>query len=278
MRFDPKVSRAKLPRRSTGPTPAWRRILSTRWFPYLVVLPVGVVIILVVSLTSGGDDGPPDPLDPRDFPVQSSIGALLQPQAGEIPDEAQRLGSSHGFLARLPQLDAFAIWDDYVQEPRLIAFDSWLDVDGEFVSLALYPALDEELAVRAFAALREANQPDLMELVVPRDGTPRVFRSLETLDFSAGDESHASIIAFGGREAVTAEGGIVPEREVWTYWVRVEGVILVGARTRAPGAQAPLSRPIDLQAVLRAAAERIAAFNPATDIPADLLPAAQDAE
>ncbi len=42
MRFDPKVSRAKLPRRSHDPTPAWRRILSTRWFPYLVVLPVGV--------------------------------------------------------------------------------------------------------------------------------------------------------------------------------------------------------------------------------------------
>ena len=206
----------------------------------------------------------------------------LSPLPGEIPDEAQRLGSSHGFLARLPQLNAFSIWDDYVQEPRLIAVDGWLDVDGEFVSLALYPGLDEELAVRAFVSIREANQPDLLELVVPRDGTPREFRSLETLDFSAGDESYAFIIAFGGTQAVTAQGGIVPEREVWTYWVRVEGVILVGARTRAPGAQAPLSPPIDLEAAVRAAAERVAAFDPATDILPDLLPppqeAAQDAE
>ena len=263
MRFDPKVSRAKLPRRSTDPTPAWRRILSTRWFPYLVVLPVGVGIILAVALVSSGDDGPPDPLDPREFPVQSSIGALLQPLPGEIPDEAQRVGSSHGLLARLPQLDAFATWDDYIQEPRLIAVDGWLDVDGEFVSLALYPGLDAERARRAFAAIREAGQPDWMELVVPRDGTPRVFRSLETLEFSAGDESHASILAFGGTGGGTAEGGVVPEREVWTYWVRVDGVILVGARTRAPGAQAPLSPPIDLEAVVRAAAERVGAFDAA---------------
>ena len=275
------------------------RFLRAHWLPYLVVLPVGAVIVIVVAvLTAGGeDDDAPEarqfvhlhldgvahphggagvpgasPLD--EHPLERALGALVEPEPGLIPPSAAAAGS-HTFLGLLfvsrdPHFDA---WSAYMQVPGLLALQGWREgegVEAGFASTSLYPAADAQLAAAAFESLRRADGAQILSIT---DANLELEAFQRLADPGLGDES----LAYRIRHQVRGQSPAAA-RDTTVIWVRVGGSVFFSARSEFAhaGAEVPAPEAVDIEALVRSLAARVAAFDPAA--PASPSASPDDAE
>jgi hypothetical protein len=271
-----------------APRPAWRRALTSKWFPYLVVLPAGAVLVLVLAFVVFDSDAAPrgDGIDPRDFPVEWSLRSLIEPAPGEIPAAATPVRGGHAFILTLGSVpaDRYEPWGDYIYEDALVGIRGWVEADDQVVSIQIYSSQDEEAAREAFASLPDSRASDILRYTVPLSNLDINFiRDYQVLRISGiGDETYAYRLRHGTDDRQSEVGtreAVIPgfDVDVTAIWARIGGVIIVGARNERPGINVPSRELIDLETLVRNAALRIAAFDPATDILPELLePRAED--
>ena len=250
-------------------------LLRSRWLPYLVLLPAGVTLILVLAFVvfdRGASQQEPRGTAHADFPVEFALAALVAPGPGEIPEGVEPAAGAHAFLLFLRDsaVPRFAPWARYVQNSDLIGFTGWVDADGSFVSLALYPGRDADLAETAFAALRAASGEEILSITsIEPDEILREFAPLASPGI--GDEAFAYRLRHGTEErgsdrnpdAVPQPGRV---RDVAVIWARVDGVILFAARNASAGTGVPEAGrepALEIEALARNLAGRVAAFDPA---------------
>ena len=251
-------------------------LLRSRWLPYLVLLPAGVTLILVLAFVvfDRGESKPaPRGTAHADFPVEFALAALVEPGPGEIPEGVEPAAGAHAFLwlLRDSAVPRFAPWARYVQNSDLVGFKGWVDADGSFVSLALYPGRDADRAAAAFAALRAASGEEILSItsIIEPDEILREFAPLAPPGI--GEEAFAYRLRHGREErgsdrnpdAVPQPGRV---RDVAVIWARVDGVILFAARNASAGAGVPEAgreAALEIEALARNLAGRVAAFDPA---------------
>ncbi len=270
--------------------PTWRHALTTRWFPYLVVLPVGAAIVLVLAFLVFNSDSNPgfnDPgIDPSDFPIEWSTLSLIVPEDGEIPVSATLVSGGHAFMYRLAGVPAerYAPWKDYVYEDDLMGARGWVESDGQVVSIHMYPSQDERAAREAFATLAGSSASDILRYTIPLEDLSITFiRDFEVSTVPLiGDETYAYRLRHGtdDRQSEVGSGEAVItgfDVDVTAIFARIGGVIIVGARNARPEIGVPSGELIDLEALVRNAVLRVAAFDPETDILPELpQPRAED--
>ena len=275
----PAMAPAKTRRPAPPPLPGGgRALLRSRWLPYLVLLPAGVTLILVLAFVvfDRGESRPAPQgkgTPHADFPVEFALAALVEPGPGEIPGGVEPAAGAHAFLwlLRDSAVPRFAPWARYVQNSDLVGFKGWVDADGSFVSLALYPGRDADRAAAAFAALRAASGEEILSItsILEPDEILREFAPL--VPPGIGDEAFAYRLRHGREErgsdrnpdAVPQPGRV---RDVAVIWARVDGVILFAARNAGAGAGVPEAgreAALEIEALARNLAGRVAAFDPA---------------
>ena len=248
-------------------------LLRSRWVPYLVLLPAGVTLILVLAFfvfDRGESQQEPRGTAHADFPVEFALAALVAPGPGEIPEGVEPAAGAHAFLLFLRDsaVPRFAPWARYVQNDDLIGGTGWVDGDGSFVSLVLYPGRDADLAETAFAALRASTGAELLSITAP-DEILREF--VPVASPGIGDEAFAYWLRHGTEERRSAQNPDIvlqPGRDlaVTVIWARVDGVILFAARNASAGTGVPEAGrepTLEIEALARNLAGRVAAFDPA---------------
>ena len=198
-----------------------------------------------------------------DHPLEAALVRAGLPSADEVPPSAEPLPSAPGYLESLRTSadPIFAPWAAYLVASRLLGITGWTEATGARVAVAIYPAADVPLAQAALESLQIADPNAIFEMTTA-PGLLQEFRRLTIAE--TGDAAEGYTYRY---ESNLSRGG-VPEfaGEVSTLWTRVGGSIFFVNRVllafdgEVAGAD-PDGAPIDIRALARGIAERMAAWD-----------------
>ena len=243
-----------------------------RWFPYLVVLPLGVAIILGILFAVGiGGGGEGQTLESTrhvhsdgtvhmhyryadrtsftnltlQYPVEDAMRNILDDLGpdGAVPALAIRarlidaLGNPVApSLSDAPDPALQALlgpWDAYVPFPFLVFARSWTRPGDVVVSTAFYPSFDLPAAEAAFAALRAALPEALSVAFFANGGAAERLLAFEALDPPAiGDD----VLMYRIRTETTPTDGSAPQSyDSTVIWARIGATILYATEMTSDG-------------------------------------------